>query len=80
MIQQRPSPSFLGEPNMPRANPYRSPDAFSSTNATDEPSSAAGRPQPSAKLVRSLEYAISLLIVVALIWVVHVFVLAGDIL
>jgi hypothetical protein len=77
MIQQRPSPSFLGEPNMPRANPYRSPDAFSST---DEPSSAAGRPQPSAKLVRSLEYAISLLIVVALIWVVHVFVLAGDIL
>ena len=64
----------MGEPHMPRTNPYRSPET------ADERSSATGRPQATARLVRGLEYVISLLIVMALVWVVHVFVLAGDLL
>ena len=62
---------------MLRPNPYQSTD-------DDLPSSPSGRqasgsrPHASAIIVRGLEYVIALLIVLALIWVVHVFVLTGD--
>ena len=57
---------------MPRPNPYQTPDGVY------ERTSSPHRPPANTKIVRGLEYVIAMLIVMALIWVVHVFVLRGN--
>jgi hypothetical protein len=64
---------------MLRPNPYQSSDGDNVPSSSPSGRQASGsRPQASAIIVRGLEYVIALLIVLALIWVVHVFVLTGD--
>ena len=51
-------------------NPYESPEVL----AEQSPEAPASRPM----FVRGVEYAIAILLVVALIWVVQVFVIRGT--